>query len=59
MKYFRDLLLNLKQINDTLKDIRSLLSKNEQNTNRLAKCVKENHHLHGDSSSLSTKHWND
>jgi FtsH-binding integral membrane protein len=29
-----------------------------EDTERLSSCVKTNHHGHGDSSSISTKHWN-
>lgn len=26
---------------------------------KIASCVKSDHHQHGDKSSISTKHWND
>ncbi len=45
IKYFRDLLLTLKNI--------------EKHLEKLAKCVHEKHHSHGDRMSLSIKHWND
>jgi len=45
IKYFKDLLQTLKKI--------------EQHLDKISKCVKTDHHGHGDKSSLSTKHWND
>ncbi len=44
-KYFKDLLVTLKSIDESLKLI--------------AKCVHEGHHRYGDRTSISTKHWND
>lgn len=52
IKYFKDLLKTLKSIDSNLANI-------ARNTERLAKCVKEDHHSHGDRASVSTKHWND
>ena len=43
--YFKELLLTLKNI--------------ERHLEKIAKCVKEEHHAHGDQASVSTKHWND
>lgn len=30
----------------------------EKHLEKLANCVREGHHAHGDRSSISTKHWN-
>jgi hypothetical protein len=58
IKYFKDLLLTLKSIDNNLSELR----KTEKSTNacmiKLSNCVQENHHRHGDSASISTKHWN-
>lgn len=43
--YFKELLETLKLI--------------EQHLKKIAGCVREDHHNHGDSRSISTKHWND
>jgi len=51
LNYFKELL-------KTLKAIEARLAKIEENTGRVAKCVKEGHHRYGDSTSLSTKDWN-
>ena len=45
IKYFRELLYVLKQIESHLKIISS--------------CVKTSQRQHGDRTSISTKHWND
>jgi hypothetical protein len=45
INYFKELLAVLKQI--------------ESHLSKISKCVKEDHHRHGDSISISTKHWND
>jgi len=50
--YFKELL-------GTLKKIESHLEAISKNTDLLGKCVKSHHHGHGDTHSLSTKHWND
>lgn len=51
-KYFKDLLLTLKNIERELNDINEKLKP-------LSECVKTNPRRHGDRVSLSTKHWND
>ena len=59
IKYFKDLLLTLKSIDNNLSELKKI----EKSTNtcmiKLSGCVKQNHHRHGDSSSISTKGWND
>jgi len=45
LKYFRELLLTLKSI--------------EQHLGRISSCVKDTTRHHGDKHSISTKHWND
>lgn len=52
IKYFKELLL-------TLKNIESKLNSIDEKLKPLSDCVKENHHRHGDRVSISTKHWND
>lgn len=44
IKYFRELLATLKRI--------------ETHLAKIAGCVYEGHHRHGDRCSISTKHWN-
>lgn len=36
-----------------------LLRRIDRNLQRLANCVRESHHTHGDRWSISSKHWND
>jgi hypothetical protein len=52
IKYFKELLETLKSIDAKLESI-------ETGIIRLSSCVMSKHHSHGDSNSLSTKHWND
>jgi hypothetical protein len=58
-KYFTELLCTLNSIDNNLKELRKI----EKSTNvcmlKLSGCVEQNHHGHGDLSSISTKHWND
>jgi len=50
IKYFVELL-------NTLKSIDSRLAKIEENTERLAQCVRDNDDFLGDKTSISTRHW--
>jgi hypothetical protein len=45
IKYFKELLTTLKNI--------------EQSLNKIAACVRQSHRSYGDSSSISIKYWND
>ncbi len=45
LNYFKELLVTLRAI--------------EKHLEHIARCVKVDHHRHGDRYSVSTKHWND
>jgi len=52
IRYFKDLLKTLKEINENLKKI-------ENQTGDLSDCVKNNSHRHGARRYIVTGHWND
>jgi hypothetical protein len=59
IKYFKKLLNTLISIDKHLNEIRKSSDLAEHYLQKISRCVRENHHSHGDSASLSTKHWND
>ena len=59
IKYFKELLKTLKSIDTHLNELRKTEGSTNEYIYRLSKCVKEQHHSHGDQVSISTKHWND
>ena len=58
IKYFKELLKTLKAINSNLGDIKQMQISTDNHLEKLASCVQEKHHGHGDQASISTKHWN-
>jgi hypothetical protein len=52
IKYFKELLLTLKNIERKLNDI-------DEKLKPLSECVKTNRSDYGDRTSISTRHWND
>ena len=58
IKYFKDLLLTLKSIDNNLNELIKIEKQTNAGILKLSSCVQQDHHRHGDSSSISTKHWN-
>ena len=59
IKYFKELLAVLKNIDTHLNELRKTEISTNEYLYKISKCVKEDHHSHGDNCSISTKHWND
>lgn len=59
IKYFKELLCTLKSINTHLNELRKTEQSSNEYLHKLSECVYTKHHSHGDTTSLSTKHWND
>ena len=49
----------IKSIKKWASDVLNELTLIRKELEKLSSCVKSHHHGHGDTNSLSTKHWND